>query len=200
MHNDILKVGITGGIGAGKSIVSKIFKILGIHVYDADARAKYLMTHDPTVVEEIKLSFGDDAYLPDGNLNRKYIAKYIFEGGVKYEIINKIVHPAVAIDFEKWSTSHENAAYVLKEAALLFESDSYKKLDYIITVLAPVELRTERVLIRDRHRTKNDVKKIISIQMKDEEKISKSQFIITNDNSQLLLPQVIKIHDFLRNS
>jgi len=200
MQSDILKVGITGGIGAGKSIVSKIFKILGIPVYDADARAKFLMTHDSAVIKEIKLNFGDDAYLQDGNLNRKYIAKHIFVGGEKYEIINKIVHPAVALDFEKWSTSHEDATYVLKEAALLFESDSYKNLDYIITVLAPIALRIERVLIRDQHRTKDDVKNIISIQMKDEDKISKSQFIITNDNSQLILPQVFKINDFLINS
>ncbi len=200
MQNNLLKVGITGGIGAGKSIVSKIFNILGIPVYNADAWAKKMMVQDPDIVQAIKDNFGKDAYLSDGELNRIHLAKKIFVDPEKRNVINEIVHPTIALDFEKWTKAQTNVQYILKEAALLFESAAYKKLNYIITVVAPIDQRISRVLIRDKHRTKRDIENIISVQSNDEEKVSKSQFIVTNDNSQLLIPQVLKIHDLLVNT
>ena len=200
MPNKPLKIGVTGGIGAGKSIVCKIFKILGIPVYNADERAKVLMVQDKHVVESIKRNFGDEAYLADGKLNNIYLANHVFKNENKLKIINAIVHPAVTIDFDNWLKNHENKSYVIKEAALLVESGSYEFLDYLITVTAPIDIRIARILTRDSHRTKENIEEIISKQLSDEEKISKSKFIITNDNHSLLIPEVLKIHEFLISS
>ena len=200
MPNKPLKIGVTGGIGAGKSIVCKIFNILGIPVYNADERAKVLMTQDRHVVESIKRNFGAESYLADGKLNRLFLANHVFKNENKLKIINAIVHPAVAIDFDNWSKNYENKSYLIKEAALLVESGSYEFLDYLITVTAPIDIRIVRVLTRDNHRTKEDIEQIISKQLSDEEKISKSKFIITNDSYSLLIPEVLKIHEFLISS
>lgn len=200
MINRPLKIGVTGGIGAGKSIVCKIFSILGIPVFDADNRAKTLMVHDQNIVESIKKEFGDKAYLIDGKLNRAYLANHVFKNENRLKIINGIVHPAVKLDFDRWSKNHKSKSYLIKEAALLVESSSYKFLDYLITVTAPVDIRIARVLARDNHRTKKEVNEIISRQLNDEEKIAKSKFVITNYNHSLLIPQVLKIHEFLISS
>ena len=200
MLNKPLKVGVTGGIGAGKSLVCRIFSILGIPVYDADSRAKALMVQDRNVVEAIKSHFGDQAYLADGNLNRPYLANHVFQSKHRLKIINEIVHPIVALDFEKWSKIHENKPYLIKEAALMIESGSYKQLDYLIAVTAPVDIRIARVLARDPHRTEKNINEIISSQLSDEENIDKSQFTIINDNHSLLIPKALKIHEFLISS
>lgn len=192
-----LKIGITGGIGAGKSVVCKIFGILGIPVYNADESAKILMVQDQHVVESIKREFGDKAYHEDGTLDRVFLANQIFKDERRLKIINGIVHPAVAKDFESWSESHSDRPYLIKEAALLVESNSYKYLDYLITVTAPVDIRIDRVLARDPHRTKMNIDEIVSKQLNDLEKIAKSKFVITNDGHLLVIPQVLKIHEFL---
>ena len=197
MPNNPINIGITGGIGAGKSTVCKLFNMLGIPVYNADDQAKALMTRDQNIITAIKKNFGNEAYLPDGQLNRTYLGKSLFKVDKQLKIINEIVHPAVAEDFEKWRNGHEDKPYLVKEAALLIESGSYKLLDYLITVTSPLNTRIERVLSRDVHRTKEHIREIISKQLSDEERIAKSDFIITNDKQTLLIPQVLKIHDFL---
>ncbi len=200
MLNKPLRIGVTGGIGAGKSLVCKIFSVLGIPVYDADNRAKALMVCDQNVVEAIKSHFGDQAYLVDGKLNKAYLANHVFQHKNELKIINGIVHPAVALDFEKWSKSYKNKPYIIKEAALLIESGSYRQLDYLIAVTTPVDIRIARVLARDSHRTIKNINEIISNQLSDEEKIDIYNFTIINDNHSLLIPKVLTIHEFLISS
>lgn len=192
-----LKIGVTGGIGSGKTLVCNVFSTLGIPVYNADLKAKDLMVKDQNVVEAIKNDFGKEAYLDDNKLDRNYLSALIFSDKKKLKLLNGIVHPAVAADFDNWSQNQVGKLYVIKEAALLIESGSYKLLDYIITVTAPVQNRVERVLSRDTHRSKQDVLDIISNQLSDDEKADKSNFVIDNSGLKLLIPQVLKIHEFL---
>ena len=187
------KVGITGGIGAGKSTISKIFKLLGIPVYDADSRAKWLMNHESGLKKEIINLFGVEAYTSEG-LNRTFIAKQTFNNQSKLEQLNALVHPAVGKDYIDWE-KEQKSPYTLKEAALLFEAGSFKDLDLIIVVSAPEELRIERVLKRDAHRTREDIKAIISKQWPQREKEEKANFVIENDGSSLIIPQVLEIHE-----
>ncbi len=199
MQNKPLKIGITGGIGSGKSSVCEIFKTLGIPVYNADERARILMLKDPKIIKAIKSNFGVESYLPTGELNRKFLAQNVFNDENKLETINSIVHPSVAEDFERWSQNYRDHVYIMKEAALLVESGSYKMLDFLVTVTAPETLRIQRVLKRDQHRTEEDIRLIISKQLSDEEKMLKSKFRIINDDKSLLIPQVFEIHNYLIN-
>ncbi len=192
--NRPLLVGITGGIGAGKSIVSKVFQILGIPKYDADSRAKVLMNSSPELVKSISLLFGPEAYKND-HLNRQYIAAKAFENKGLLTQLNELVHPAVANDFNEW-VDQQTAPYVLKEAALLFESGSFKSLDQMITVTAPESIRIKRVMARD-GRSEDQVKKIISNQLSEEEKASRSDYVIENDDENMVIPQVLEIHSTL---
>ncbi len=194
MTDSPLQVGITGGIGAGKSIICKVFQSLGIPIYDADSNAKLLMTEDKDLVEAIKKNFGDEAYLSDKQLNRKFIAGKVFGNNKQLTLLNSLVHPAVGLHYKKWVESHTGKPYVIKEAALLFESDSYKMLDKIITVEAPTNIRMNRVLFRDAHRTAKDVQAIIDNQLTDIERNKKADFVITNDDKTTVIPQVIKLH------
>jgi dephospho-CoA kinase len=192
--NSPLQIGITGGIGSGKSLVCKIFHCLGVAVYDADSRAKSLMTTDGILISQIKKEFGDLSFDGDGNLNRKYISEVVFADPVKLNILNGLVHPRVGVDYAKWVEEHKGQRYVLKEAALLFEASSYKLLDQIIVVHAPEELRIARVLSRDKHRTEKQIKEIIKNQMPEEEKLSRADAIISNDEQKLVIPQVLELH------
>ncbi|MEQ8555960.1 MAG: dephospho-CoA kinase [Cyclobacteriaceae bacterium] len=187
------KIGITGGIGAGKSIISRIFKLLGIPVYDADTRAKWLMKHDQELKKGIIRLFGNEAYTQEG-LNRTFIAGQTFRDQAKLDQLNGLVHPAVGNDYVKWEMEQESP-YTLKEAALLFEAGSYKDLDLIIVVSAPEELRIERVLKRDTHRSRKDIEAIISKQWPQEKKESKADFVIYNNGKSLVIPQVLSIHE-----
>jgi dephospho-CoA kinase len=189
-----LQIGITGGIGSGKSIVCKVFAALGVPVYDADSRAKAIMTTDGILVSQIKEEFGDLAYNVDGSLNRTYLSEQIFQQAGKREKLNALVHPRVAADTERWVNEHKGSKYIVREAALLFESGAYKKLDAIIVVAAPVALRIKRVRQRDPHRTEEAIQQIIETQMPEEESRERANFIIENDEAQLVLPQVIKLH------
>lgn len=191
-----LQVGITGGIGSGKSLVCKIFQSLGVPVYDADSSAKNLMISDPILIDQIKGEFGKEAYHADGSLNRKQISTQAFGEPERLEKLNRLVHPRVAHDYASWISKHEANPYVIKEAALLFEAGSAKALDKVIVVSAPLLLRIKRVLQRDPQRTEEEVKKIISSQMPEEEKVKLADFVITNDESQLLIPQVLKLHQY----
>lgn len=192
-----LKVGITGGIGSGKTTVCKIFETLGIPVYYADDRAKALMVEDKNLTSDIKKIFGEEAYSPDGSLNRKHIADIAFHNPLKLKELNAIVHPAVLEDGNRWHVEQKIAPYTLKEAALIFESDSYKHLDKIITVFAPQNVRLERVILRGGNLTKQDIEARMAKQLPEEEKMKRANFIIYNDGEQALIPQVMKIHRLL---
>lgn len=196
MPSKPLFAGITGGIGSGKTTVCKVFETLGARVYYADDRAKWLMENDDDLIEGIKSLFGGQAYKKN-KLDRKFIADQVFQNGILLDKLNAMVHPAVAKDVAQWSTQNQDAKLLLKEAALLFETGSYKSLGKNILVTAPEELRVKRVVLRDDHRTEEDVKAIIDKQMPDEEKIPLSDFIIVNDESKSVIKQVIDIKDQL---
>ncbi len=190
-----LRIGITGGIGSGKSLVCKIFATLGVPIYDADSRAKFLMTSDEILVEQIKNEFGPSSYDSNGLLNRGFLSGTVFNDPIQLKKLNQLVHPRVAEDGERWLTANKKFPYTVKEAALLFESGLYKLLDKIIVITAPENLRMKRVLARDPSRTEESVLKIIRNQMDEEEKIARADFIIRNDESQLVIPQVLKLHE-----
>lgn len=188
-----LQIGITGGIGSGKSLVCRIFNLLGVPVYDADSRAKSVMTTDGILVSQIKKEFGVLSYRADGAVNREYLADHVFNDTEKLKTLNSLVHPRVGEDFKRW-VEEQSSAYILKEAALLFEAGSNTALDKIIVVSAPENLRISRVLNRDKHRTEKQIKDIIHNQLEEKEKLKRADYIITNDECQLLIPQVLKLH------
>jgi dephospho-CoA kinase len=198
MKNSSLKVGITGGIGSGKTTVCRIFETLGIPIYYADDRAKALMTEDKTLVEGIKNLFGAAAYLDDGSLNRQLISEIAFSNPLKLNELNALVHPAVRIDGERWHDAQVGVPYTLKEAALHFESGGFRLMDKMICVVAPQELRIERVLLRG-GLSRAEIEARMSKQLSDEEKIKQSDFVIYNDNKDGLIPQVLAIHKALVN-
>ncbi|MFD2557255.1 dephospho-CoA kinase [Sphingobacterium tabacisoli] len=187
-----IKVGITGGIGSGKSYISRIFKAMGVPFYDADKEAKQLMNHDPDIHKGLVNAFGTEVYQADGVLDRKWLAEQVFNNNDKLEILNSIVHPLVIRHGEMWAL-RQTAAYSLKEAALLIESGSYKSLDCLILVSAPEELRIERVMHRDAV-SRAEVQGRIDKQMPESEKEKYADFIVHNDGVSPLLPQILHIH------
>lgn len=196
-----LQVGITGGIGAGKSLVCRIFHCLGIPVYDADGHAKELMTTDVILVTNIKKEFGELSYNTDGSLNREYLSSTVFSEHEKLKKLNELVHPRVGEDYRRWVERNGNCHYLVKEAALLFEAGSDKLLDRVVVVHAPEVLRIQRVLARDPQRSEDQVRAIINNQMSEEEKMERADFIIRNDEQALVIPQVVKLHnEFLSSS
>ncbi len=192
----MLRVGITGGMGSGKSTVARMFGILGIPVYFADDEAKNLMNSDPDVKQAIISLFGSEAYIQN-QLNRKYISSVVFAAPEKLQALNTIVHPAVIAHGEKW-LHHQTTPYALKEAALLFESGSNRQLDLVIGVWCPVALRIERVMERDQT-GREDVIARMQKQMPEEEKMKLCDFIITNDEKEAIIPQVLNLHRVLLN-
>jgi dephospho-CoA kinase len=192
-----LKIGITGGIGSGKTTVCKIFEALGIPIYYADDRAKWLMTHDIGLVADIKKLFGDVAYMPDGSLNRKHISDIAFHNPLILKELNALVHPAVLEDGNAWHAAQIGVPYTIKEAALLFESNSYQYLDKVITVFAPKDIRLQRVILRGEGLSRKEVLARMSKQMPESEKMGKADFIIKNDGKNPLIPQVWALHQML---
>lgn len=192
----MLRIGITGGIGSGKSIVARLFQVLGVPVYDSDFRAKWVMAHDGALREELLAAFGPETFDASGQLNRPYLARTAFADPAQLARLNALVHPHVGRDFEQWATGQQQAghAYCLKEAALLFESGAYQQLDQVITVFAPLAVRQARVLRRDPHRTAADVVAIIGKQLSEEDKMARADHIIRNDDAHLLVPQVLPLH------
>jgi len=188
-----LWIGITGGIGSGKSTVCRIFQLLGIPVYASDDRAKWLMANDTALKSGICSAFGDESYLPDGAVNRAYLAEKVFSDPEKVKQINALVHPAVGKDFKTWA-ENQNSPYLLKEAALLFETGANKELDKVINVSSPLKIRVARTLMRDPHRDEAQINHIINQQIPDEEKNEKADFVIKNSENKLLIPQVLEIH------
>lgn len=171
-------VGLTGGIGSGKTTVAQMFKSFGVPVYNADEEAKILMQNSDAIKHELIDLLGESCYT-DGQLNRSYIASQVFANQRLLEKINAIVHPKVAAHFEEWY-SNQNALYVIKEVAILFETKSQHLFDFIITVTAPIETRIQRVMDRDQ-KTKKEVMSVINNQLPDLEKINQSNFVIYNN-------------------
>lgn len=188
-------IGITGGIGTGKSYVSKVFKALGVPFYDADDEAKKIMSTDPMLKTALKEAFGEEVYFTDGSLNRAWLSQQVFQDKAKLELLNSIVHPIVIEAGRVWS-ENQRTPYTLKEAALLYESKSYLLLDATILVTAPLELRIQRVMQRDQVE-RADVIKRIDKQMPEEDKMKLADYIIINDGETPLLPQIEKIHQTL---
>ncbi len=187
-------VGLTGGIGSGKTTVAKLFLELGVPIYIADIEAKKLMNTSKIIRKKLIALFGEEAYL-NNTLNRPFLADKIFKNKVLLKKMNAIVHPKVASHFKKW-VMKQDYPYVIKEVAILFENDSYKSCDAVITVTAPIEVRIDRVIARD-NTSEGKVKSIINNQWNDEEKIKLSQFVITNTDLIKTKMQVAEIHEKL---
>lgn len=194
----MIKVGITGGIGSGKTYISEMFEQLDIPVYYADNRAKYIMQNDIEVIEQIKSTFGDKAY-NNKELNRAYLAQIVFQDKALLQELNNIVHPAVEKDYNTWCKLNEDKAYTVKEAALLFETEGYKKLDKIILVHADEDQRILRVMERD-NITKEQVLARIKNQMLDLDKMQLADFTINNDGNREINKIVEKIHTYFSYS
>lgn len=192
----MLKLGITGGIGSGKTTVCRLFELLGIPVYYADEESKKLL-EDKKVKEQVLKSFGTSILNDEGRIDKKKLAGIVFNNKEQLEKLNAILHPAVGQHFELW-LKKQDSPYILKEAAILFESGAYKQVDKVLTVVAPLELKIQRTMKRDGV-SKEQVETRIQLQMSDEEKVKRSDFVITNNEQELLIPQVLAIHKQLVN-
>lgn len=191
----MLKIGITGGIGSGKSTVCRIFETLGIPVFYADVVAKQVMVTDPVLIAGIKGTFGLESYTAEGRLNTKYIAQIVFNDTTELAKLNALVHPATFRAFDAWLlTIPAHAPYILKEAALLFESGSYQLCDQSILVTAPRDTKLQRVVARDGV-TEEQVLARMDKQMSDEQKAAMADFMVTNDESRSLILQVLDLHN-----
>lgn len=187
----MFKVGLTGGIGSGKSLVAEIFKLLGVPVLHADDTAKYLMEHDEMLKQDIARTFGQEVY-KNGRLNRPFLASVVFGDPAKLEVLNRLVHPATIAYGNNWA-KQQKAPYILKEAAIFFESGSYKEMDKMIGVYAPFEMRLQRAMQRDKV-TEAEIKRRMDRQMNEEEKMSRCDYIIYNDETRSLIEQVLELH------
>lgn len=187
----MLKIGITGGIGSGKSTVAKLFEVLGIPVYYADDAAKQLMNENDDLKQKIQKEFGNEAY-SNRKLNRKYIADIVFANPEKLELLNSIVHPATLKDADEWMNK-QTTPYTIKEAALIFESGAQEQLDYVIGVYAPTPLRIQRTMQRD-NISREEVMSRMNKQIDETIKMRLCDFVITNNEQQMVIPQVIELH------
>jgi dephospho-CoA kinase len=192
-----LLVGITGGIGSGKSLICSVFRILGIPVFEADKAAREITGQNPDVKKELSAYFGPDIYkMEDGSLNRKKLASLIFNNPESLSYVNRLVHPLVKENFDRW-VREQKAAYILQEAAILFESGFYRFMDLNILITAPVELRVRRVMERD-HTTREQIMERMKNQWNDEEKSRFADFVIINDEVHPVIDQVLNIDKKIR--
>lgn len=187
----MFNVGITGGIGSGKSLVAEMFKILGIPVLHADDTAKYLMEHDETLKRSVMGLFGEHIY-EDGRLNRPFLASLVFNDPAKLQQLNGVVHPATIAYGRQWAAA-QTAPYTIKEAAIFFESGSYKEMDRMIGVYAPFEVRLQRAMQRD-HATEEAIRERMDKQMNEEEKMARCNDVIRNDETVSVIAQVVQLH------
>jgi len=191
----MLKVGVTGGIGSGKSVVCQVFQTLGIPVFNADNAARYLMENDAELANSIRKLLGDDVYT-NGKLSRAKVSAIVFSDREKLVQLNALVHP-VTIRYSRDWFNGQYAPYVIKEAAILFESGSYKDLDATIGVSAPLELRIQRSMQRS-HLSREEVLGIMGRQMDNDEKMKRCDYVIINDDVAAVLPQVLELHETLK--
>lgn len=192
-NNQVFQVGITGGIGSGKSTISKAFVALGVPYYDADAETKAIMnTHIP-LREAIQDAFGDSSYNENG-LNRPYLAEKVFHSESETQKLNSIVHPFVAEGYAQWIEKYKNAPYVLKEAALLFESGSYQSVHFTINISVPAPQRLKRVLSRDTFRNQAQIEAIMERQWSEDQRLEVADFTLPNSNTDIVLPTILELH------
>ncbi len=188
-----LQIGLTGGIGSGKSTVAKMFETLGVPVYYADDRSKFILQNNPSVKEKIVKEWGGAVLDATGKIDKKALAGMVFSQADELKKLNAILHPLVALDYLQWFSQQHDVPYVIKEAAILIESGSYKNCDKIIMVVAPESVAIARVIQRDAV-SAEQVKQRIANQMAPEEKIKFATFVIHNDAQKMLIPQVLEIH------
>jgi dephospho-CoA kinase len=189
----VLKVGLTGGIGSGKSTVAQVFSLLGVPVYYADQRAQALIESDSVVREGIINLLGQEAYDLTGAFNRKLVAEMVFANTNLLTGLNEIVHPAVRTDFIDWANRYTGHPYVIQEAAILIESGGSAGMDAIILVWAPEELRLQRVVERDGS-SESEVRARMQHQMQDVDKVRKSHYVVINDGKHSIMDQITDIH------
>ena len=192
--NAPLQIGVTGGIGAGKSVVCQVFKTLGVPVYEADERAKWLTGHDPILKADIRRVLGPNAYDMLGHYNRAWVATQVFANPDLLTALNAVIHPRVYADTALWVSQHADKPYVVKEAALMRAAGDGNTLDKVIVVTAPLPLRIGRIRHRDPHRSESEIKNIIARQMGDDDRLKLADYVLQNDEQQLLLPQIVKLH------
>lgn len=190
----MLRIGLTGGIGSGKTTVAQIFEVLGIPVYYADVEAKRLMNTNTVLKNSILKNFGEESY-KDGMLNRAYISSVVFNDPAKLKLLNSLVHPVTMKDGENW-LNNQTTAYAIHEAALVFEAGVNKRMDHVIGVFAPQTIRVKRVMERD-NLSEEDILHRMNRQMDEEKKMKLYDFVLTNDEQQLLVPQVLELHEKL---
>lgn len=194
----MIKVGLTGGIGVGKTVCADIFSLLGVPIYNSDNEAKLIMVQDEDVKYAIKDIFGSKSYNGDGTLNRGHLASLIFSDKLLLAKMNDIVHPAVREHFRKWVKKNQQQKYIIQESALIFETGSYKSFDKIILVHAAEEVRIERVIKRDKS-SEEEVLARMKKQLPQEEKLEFADYVIINDNKRPLIKQIMNIHIDLMN-
>ncbi|MBL4653870.1 MAG: dephospho-CoA kinase [Flavobacteriales bacterium] len=194
------KIGLTGGIGSGKSTIAKIFQTLGVPVYDSDKEAKKLINEDEQLKQSLILLFGEEAY-SNGEYSRKFVSQLVFKNKEKLAELNAIVHPAVRKHFDNWcdEQNKKGERYTIKEAAILFESGANEGLDKVITVNAQEEIRIKRVMLRD-NISKIQIENRINNQLTDEERSSKADYLIDNSGGELLMPKVLEVHQNILTS
>jgi dephospho-CoA kinase len=190
----MLRIGLTGGMGSGKSTVAKIFEVLEIPVYYADLAARRLMNEDPYLMQMIRGQFGEEAYL-DGKLNRSFLASQVFTRKEKRLLLNSLVHPITIADSKQWMDI-QVSPYAIKEAALIFESGTDKYLDFVIGISAPFNIRLSRILKRD-GMSEDTARDRMNSQMDEDQKMSLCDWLIYNDEKQAVIPQVLALHDKL---
>lgn len=196
----MIRVGLTGGIGCGKSTIAEAFKVLGVDVYNSDMRAKWLNENDVRIISGLKELLGNEVYTPQGKLNRSYMASKIFTDKELLSKVNALIHPIVEEDFELWCEDKrcKGARYIINEAALLVENGSYKRYDYVIVVSAPYEERILRTMVRDGI-SREQVMERINNQMSDEAKVRVADEVIYTDDRHFIIPQILKIDKTLRS-
>lgn len=192
----MLKVGLTGSIGSGKSLVAKIFSSLGIKVYEADAEAKKFLL-DVKVKQKVASSISNDVFDTEGVIINKKLAEIVFSNPEALAVLNGIIHPMVRTDFHEWLQTNQEEIYILYEAAILYESGFYTDFDKVITVSAPEELRLKRVIERDSI-TAEKVLQRMDNQLPDEKKVKLADYVILNNEKRMLIPQVINLHEHIK--
>ncbi len=189
----MIKVGLTGGIGSGKSTVAKVFESLGIPIFYADIEGKKLLNNSKVIRTKIITAFGTQSYQNDGTLNKTFIAQKVFGEPEKLKILNHFVHPEVSTQFEIFCAQHLKSPYVIEEAAILIEAKAYLNMNVLIGVRSPIELRMQRVCLRDQMEIK-DINQRIQSQLNDEQRSEFIDYWIENNNTELVIPQVLKVH------
>lgn len=194
----MLKIGITGGIGSGKTTICQLFELLGVPVYYADNASRQLLGSDPEIKRSVVALFGEEILDEQKMIDRRKVASRVFGNDVALKKLNAIMHPAVGLDFERWLKQHRSVPYIIKEAAIMFESGAYKQLDKIIALTAPEDLRIARVMKRDGSE-KEEVERRVAAQMSEQERVERSHYVIVNDEQQLVIPQVLQLHRIFIN-